>query len=68
MVWFCLWERNRHLEVKDVAGGGLNPILDMDVAVTCGVKIETQHVVHLEENSCTPFTPLHTLQKGMHNI
>lgn len=47
---------------------GLNCILAMGVAVTCGVKIKTPHVVHLEENSCTPFAPLYTLQRVMHDI
>lgn len=41
-----------------MAGGGLNCILDMDVAVTSRVKIKTPHVMHLEENSLIPLCTL----------
>jgi len=51
MGWFFLCDRNRQLEVKDIVGDGLNCILAVGVGVTCGVKIKTPDLVHLEENS-----------------
>lgn len=65
----CLFlcDRNRHLEVKDVADDGLNCILSMAVAVTSGVKVKTPHVVE-KKAAISPFASLHILQRGMQNI